>query len=386
MLKRFRVRNYLSLLDVNLELTERNVLVGPNMSGKSNLVDCLRFLAQAAQTGVVKALVDRGGFSEVLWKGTPADHRICITLDFDELTPEGSHSRYGYEISILGSPAGLISIEREHLTVERNGRTFILADLKNGQGSINRLGGAILSESTGAPSVSVLELSIPGWEGMDVKNYIASWRFYRLVPEVMKQVNAAVAQNFLTQSGDNLSSWMMTLLTKYPNEFRRLKQAATDALPGLVEILSPPTQFATTYLLTREKHLREPINIWRMADGELVFLALLSLILAPAELSAPLFCVEEPETHLHPRLLDTLVEIQTQVQKEYGVQAAQVLVTTHSPYLVDQVELEDLVVLEKVEGATRCVRPSSKAHLKELLQREEVGLGELWYSGALGGV
>lgn len=386
MLKRLRVRNYLSLLDVDLELTKRNVFVGPNMSGKSNLVDCLRFLAQVAQTGLIKALIDRSGFSEVVWKGTPADHRISISLNFEEPTQEGPPSIYEYEISILGSPTGLISIESEQLAVERKGRTFILADLKNGKGSINRLEGPTLSESTGDPSVSLLQLSIPGWEGTHFKSYIASWRFYKLVPDLMKQVNAAVAQNFLTQSGDNFSSWMMTLLTKYPNEFRRLKQAATDALPGLVEILSPPTQFATTYLLTRERHLREPINIWRMADGELVFLALLSLIFAPVELSAPLFCVEEPETHLHPRLLDTLVEIQTQVQKEYGVQAAQVLVTTHSPYLVDQVELDDLVVLEKIEGATRCVRPSSKAHLKELLQREEVGLGELWYSGALGGV
>lgn len=123
-----------------------------------------------------------------------------------------------------------------------------------------------------------------------------------------------------------------------------------------------------------------------MADGELVFLALLSLILSPAEYGAPLFCVEEPESHLHPRLLDTLVELHNQVRRELGGQAAQVLVTTHSPYLVDRMELEDLVVVERRDGATQCLRPSSKAHLKELLTREEVGLGELWYSGALGGV
>ncbi|MFQ5664203.1 MAG: AAA family ATPase [Terriglobia bacterium] len=386
MLKTLRVKNYLSLRDLDLELTGRNVLVGPNMAGKSNLVDCLRFLTQVAQMGLIKAFIDRGGFSEVVWKGTPTGHRISISLSGEEQAEGEPTARYQYEISILGSPTGFTSIEREQLTVETNGRTFTLADLKHGQGSINRLDGSKVSESTGGPTVSALELSIPGWEGMKVKEHIASWRFYKLVPEAMKQANAAVAQNFLTERGENLSSWLMTLSTKHPEEIRRFKQAATDALPGLEEILSPPTQFATTYLQTREKHLREPVNIWRMADGELVFLALLSLILSPVEYGAPLFCVEEPETHLHPRLLDTLVELQKQVQEEFGLQAAQVLITTHSPYLVDRVELEDLVVVEKREGATQCRRPSSKAHLKELLTREEAGLGELWYSGALGGV
>lgn len=386
MLKRLRVKNYLSLRDVDLELTKRNILVGPNMAGKSNLVDCLRFLTQIAQQGLIKAFIDRHAFSEVVWKGTPPEHRISISLDGEERLEGEPPARHHYEISILGSEKGFVSVETEMLSVERNGRVFILADLKNGQGRINRLDGSKVSETTGGPTVSVLELSVPEWEGMRIKQHVASWHYYKLVPENMKVQNAAISQNFLQERGDNFSSWLMTLSTKHPEQFRRFKQAASDALPDLEEILTPPTQFATTAVLTREKHLRDPVSMWHMADGELVFLALLSLIFSPPEYGAPLFCVEEPENHLHPRLLGTLVELQEQVQREFGDQAAQVLVTTHSPYLVDRVELEDLVVVEKLDGATRCVRPASKAHLKELLTREEAGLGELWYSGALGGV
>ncbi len=99
----------------------------------------------------------------------------------------------------------------------------------------------------------------------------------------------------------------MTLQTTYPREFNLIKQAAKDGLPGLEEILTPPTQFATTYMITQEKHLKTPINIWQMSDGELVFLAWLSLIFAPPSFGAPLFCVEELESHLHPRLLEILV-------------------------------------------------------------------------------
>ncbi|MBI5968628.1 MAG: AAA family ATPase [Deltaproteobacteria bacterium] len=220
---------------------------------------------------------------------------------------------------------------------------------------------------------------------MDVKGYISNWRYYHLSPAIMKQAYAAVAQQYLAENGDNFSAWFMTLQTGYPEEFRLIKQAAKDSLPGLEEILTPPTQFATTYLITKEQNLERPVTIWHMSDGEILFLAWLSLIFAPAPFEAPVFCVEELENHLHPRLLEILVEVVNQRQKELGPEAAQIIVTTHSPYLVDKVNFDDLIVFEKSNGATKSTRPSSKAHLKELLERKELGLGELWYSGALGG-
>jgi len=386
MIKRLHIQNFLSLRDVDLELTQRNVLVGPNMSGKSNLIECLAFLTRIATSSLRQAFIDRNGFAEIVWKGMPSEQRISISLSYEQNVAHEAPTNYQYEISILGSQAGFVSIEKETITAENEGCRYALAELADGQGSIKHLDGREISTTTGAPNTSALEMSIPGWKGMEVKNFIASWRYYNLIPELMKSVNPAVEQRFLTQTGDNLSSWLMTLNTKYPEEFRRLKQAACDALPGLTEILSPPTQFATTFLLAKEKHLNTPVNLWRMADGELAFLGLLSLILAPAQLAAPLFCVEEPENHLHPRLMDTLAEVWSQAQLEWGADASQAILTTHSPHVVDRMKLEDLVVLERVGGETRCARPSSKAHLRELLEKEEAGLGDLWYSGALGGV
>lgn len=386
MIKRLHIKNFLSLRDIDLELTQRNVLVGPNMSGKSNLIECLAFLTQVAVSGLRQALLDRNGFAEIAWKGSPGEQRVSIALSFEQRAPEEPPTEYQYEISLVGSQTGFVSIEKETIVAEKEGRRHILAELADGQGTTMHPDGRKISSTTGSPSTSALEMSVPGWKGMEVRNFMASWRFYKLIPDLMKSANPAVEQKFLSRTGDNLSSWLMTLNTKYPEEFRRLKQVASDAMPGLLEILSPPTQFATTYLLTKEKHLRSPVNIWRMADGELAFLGLLSLILAPGQLSAPVFCVEEPESHLHPRLMDTLVEVWSQVQLEWGENPAQVILTTHSPYLVDRMRLEDLVVLERTEGETRCTRPSSKTHLRELLEKEEAGLGDLWYSGALGGV
>ncbi|MEW6675852.1 MAG: AAA family ATPase [Nitrospirota bacterium] len=378
MIKELHIKNYKSLKDLKLELSRRNVLVGPNMSGKSNIIDYFKFLTQMCIFGVNTAFMNRGGFLEVLWKGEdegPISFRLVIEIDGKE---------YEYEISITVSPvnSSLLSIIKESLIVKTKDRVYTLIDLTNGQGKVTHADGSPAFHPTSS-AVSALEFAVPGWEGMVLKNYISTWRYYHLLPARMKAPNAAVAQQFLQEDGENFSSWFMTFQTRYPAEFRLIKQVAKDVFPELEEILTPPTQFATTYVSTTEKHLKREVPLWQMSDGEIVFLAWLSLIFSP--LGAPLFCIEELENHLHPKLLETLVEVLNQRQKELGMHAAQIIATTHSPYLVDKVNLDELIVIEKSNGVTICTRPSSKTHLKELLEREELGLGELWYSGALSG-
>ncbi|MBI1749555.1 MAG: AAA family ATPase [Acidobacteria bacterium] len=385
MIKRLRVKNFLSLRDFDIGLGQMNVLVGPNMAGKTNLIECLRFMTQICLKGLIQTFIDRGGFPEVIWKGSRSEDRISLLLEGEKQT-NGDPARFSYEISIVGSPSGYFFIEFERLIAAVAEKEIVLVDLKSGQGHVNRADGTRVTDTTGSPNSSALELKVPGWEGMEFKSYLSAWHFYDLIPQVMKQANAAVLQGFLAETGENLSSWLMTLFTKHPESKERIKQVIADALPELVEFLTPPTQFSTTHLIAREKNLKDVVNIWRMAHGELVFLAFLSLIFAPDELGAPLYCVEEPENHLHPRLLDTLVQVQGQVAKELGPNAAQIIVTTHSPHLVDKVNLEDLIVMERRNGETTWSRPSSRQNLRDMLAREQVGLGELWYSGALGGL
>src|SRR5438105_8267954 len=164
MIKRLRVRNYLSLKDVDLELGGRNLLVGPNMSGKSNLVDCFRFLATMVISGLNKAFLDRSGFQEVVWKGGD-EPRISISLTAEVPVGKESKKIYDYEIAIVGSATGLITIEREKLTSKMKNTVKTLIDLKNGRGKINKEDGTPAFAPPGDPSRSALEFDVPGWEG-----------------------------------------------------------------------------------------------------------------------------------------------------------------------------------------------------------------------------
>jgi len=116
----------------------------------------------------------------------------------------------------------------------------------------------------------------------------------------------------------------------------------------------------------------------------LCFVALLSLVFGPTELGAPLYCIEDIENHMHPRLLEVLFEVFRQVRAEMKTtELSQVIVTTHSPFVIDKCKLEELIVVEKKTGGTICTRPEGDTHLRELVNRKEMGLGELYFSGAL---
>ena len=385
------VKKFKSLKDVSLKLGLRNVLVGPNLAGKSNFVSVFRFLlamvSPATGTyGLPNAVQSQGGFSEVAWKGTePGPISIGLTGKGRPFDAFGSEAKWEYRITFVGDEWGNPRVQEELLAVEAGLQAINLIETEGAVRKLKKRDGTQLS-ALGDSNRSALEFEIPDWDGNALRRFFHSSQFHHLVPPLMRSLNQSVATEFLQEHGGNLGSWLMTLQTKHGPAFERMARVAKDAFPGLERLFTVPTQQGQVFLASQEKHLKGPISVFQMSDGELAFIALLSLIFSPPELASALYCVEEPENHLHPRLLDTLVEVLKQVQEELSPEnRSQILITTHSPYLIDKFSLDELIVLEKREGATILTRPCDKSHLRDLLQKEEVGLGELYYSGALSG-
>jgi len=404
MIKRLNARNFLSLKEMDLTLGARNVFVGPNMSGKSNFIECLKFIQEAIarQMGgevapLYQALSKRGGFSELVWKGEP---RGPISLLLEVEVPGSSDRKpisYSYEMSLRLGSYGPAEVEAERLVMESAGKPEVLLENANGKLKTKASGKTVEGpQSTTGLMVEHFGRYNPPFQGVEFLEFVASWRFYHLVPALIREANPPKAENSLSEHGENLSSWLFTLQT-FPEDFARLTQVCCDVLPGLSRILFQPveprpervivnqtsstTESPKIAVGTGESLFRTPIGLGRMSDGELAFLALCSVILAPKELRPSVLCIEEPESHLHPRLVEVLVELLDQVAAEEG--APQMIATTHSPLLVDKLKIEELLVVEKKEGATEFTRPSTKKHLRELLSRREQSLGDLWYSGAL---
>ncbi len=391
MIQQVRVRNFKTLNEVSLELGQRNVIVGPNMSGKTNFISLFKFLNRMVVPapgvhGLSNAVSSLGGFPEIAWRGG-ASNLISIALsgDFRGIEENGDKTSWEYLLEIVSDGRGLVTVQDEDLKITAPAGLYSV--IRKDKSSGRRV---LVSRERGAISEvdergrSALEFEIPGWEGNKLRNFFASLRFYNFVPQLMKQINTAAAPPVLDEGGGNLSAWLLMLQTRFQEEFRKINAAVKDVLPDVASIYTFPTQQATVFVASGEKHFKSPVPVWQMSDGELCFIAWLSLIYSPPELTAPVYFVEEPENHLHPRLVDALIGLLDQAQTGAGANAAQLVATTHSLEVVDKTRLGDLIVFERRDGQTVCTRPREKTHLRELIAREEVGLGDLYYSGALG--
>jgi len=422
MLTKIRVKNFKSLKDVSIELGRRNVLVGANMAGKSNVIDLFRFIydmafAAAGNWALPNAVSARGGFGELLWKGG-TEQVISVALS-GTASDDGTEWPWHYEITIQGDVRGNFRVAQERLhrqgrsLIENSGseRYFVNAqnegptpirhdDFQKATGNVprrERLGRMLdhIHEDVAAarspvsdPTRSILEFEIPGWPGNFLRSMIAKWRFYELIPSLMRNANQTAKVQFLQEHGENLSQWLLNLAEHYDESFGRIQQVLHDALPQVTGLFNSPTQQSTVVLGSREEHLTRPVTLSQMSAGELAFIAFLSLIYAPPDRTGSLYCIEDLENYLHPSLIATLLEVLRQSQEEWERkhEAPQIVMTTHSPLVVDKMKLDEIIFVEKREGATICSRPSDKSHLRKLLQDEEIGLGDLVYSGALSDV
>jgi len=188
---------------------------------------------------------------------------------------------------------------------------------------------------------------------------------------------------WLTPQGDNLGTVLHELLTRF--EFRTaassLREYMHAAFPTFEDISCETTFGAPAQVLVRvrEKHSFRPMEVWDLSDGMLRFLCLATVLLNPSPL--PWIALDEPELGLHPRLLPIVADIIKEASER-----TQILVTTHSPDLLNCFEIDDIAVIARDENDLKSTwhRPSSREGLKRLLE-DVMGdtLGDLHRSGEL---
>jgi len=179
------------------------------MGGKSNLLDAFRFLyecwfPQAGTFGPLSALTRRGGIEEVLWKGG-VDRLVSLAVEFaDTRDPK---SRFKYKIELMGGAGGYVNIQTEELAVLRAEREFpLIVRESGGRWLINPDGQRLVTVQS---ERSAMELAPPNWDGYPLKAFAQNWRYYNLVPSLMKQLNQVGAGGVLEPQGQNLSAWLM---------------------------------------------------------------------------------------------------------------------------------------------------------------------------------
>ncbi|MHC1610578.1 MAG: AAA family ATPase [Candidatus Methanospirareceae archaeon] len=350
MIKKLKIKNYKSLKDVELELEKFNVLIGPNASGKSNLLDCLAFVSEIAQRTVDGSLAGRGGYERVVFGGKKENIELAIDFMLD-------NEALQYLISI--SEKG---IDEERLFIGDVG--VIDRHLNNVRLDTGKTVGARSTWTTAIYDHSP-----------KTKEYLNSWRSYNFITSEMRETYRAERNLILDKNGGNLAQVLLSLHNERSKTFDKIEDMLKQAIPQIDELLTPLTESGETYVAVREKGFDYHFDYFQVSDGTLKLLAYITAITAN---EPKLVCFEEPENFIHPRLFELLVEILKKSDK-------QIILSTHSPYLVDWVEPEDVIIVEKKDQETVMGRIKEGDKLKKRLVEMGLALGEYWYGGGLGG-
>ena len=324
-------RNFKALRSAHLRLAPFNLIIGPNGSGKTSLIEAVLRLRTLAKLPVVPA-----GSGET-----------------------GTGPMVGPEIVIQFHPP------HDGLTARMSCVSEAVCDL-----------------------LVVTPAGAPGWPLLQAG--IARIRSYLLDHHAMAAPAVRAEGAELAGDGGNLAAVLAHLQAVAPVEFAALSAEALRLLPEFTrfDFLTLPDGRIELGLHLATENGGHRVAAENLSQGALYLLAMLTLAFHPAPPSV--VCIEEIDRGVHPRLLREVRDLLYRLSypASFGMARApvQVIATTHSPYLLDLLREhpEEIVISHKHGLEAHFERLADRADLPELMR--EGSLGDMWYSGILGGV
>lgn len=395
------VENFRSLRDVTVPLGPLTVLVGPNGVGKSNVLKVFDFLADIIRTDLQPALDTRGGFDEVaFWGGAKpptfmrvqlkatwtsnstlnAPDEYSLTIRRRSLPSNRDSSRAAYTLSREESfqfkrkqgRGRRITISGEEARVldrragkEQDSGSFGIRRLSSGLSTLPRLGPA-----DGGDEVTRVADRLSSFRVFDVD--VAAAR----MPTRLRVADLAT----LSPHAENLAAFLIYLSGR-DEIWESLVEDARQVLPQLENIEFEEVGGSTDQLtvVLREHGLRRLTPLADASYGTVRLLGLLGLLYDP---HPPAFtCIEEIDHGLHPQALELVVQ-----RLREASERTQFIVATHSPALVNRLRPDEFVVCDRDEEGASIIPALTVREVEEIVAESgDQPLGELWFSGVLGG-
>ena len=375
------------------ELQPLNVLIGPNGSGKTNLIEAFELL-RATPTDFAAAVRDGGGAAEWLWKGENPARAATVDIETGDPTPStGRPLRYLLEFTSSNSRVEVLDEAIEEVKPGvghdepyfyyrfQQGRPAINVKETTEDGSCEHVERRLKRDDL-LPDQSVLvqrkepelypEVTWIGRMFGQIQTF-RDWTFGRYAPLRQPQP-ADLPEDRLLPDNRNLA---LLLNQVEHRDSRRFNELLKRFFPRF-ERMTTKISSGTVQFYLHESDFESPISAMRLSDGTVRFVAILATLLAP--LPPPLVCIEEPELGLHPDAVALVADLLIEASERM-----QIIVTTHSDTLVSALtnRPEAVVVFERPGAGTvpRRLDPNRLAHW---LNRNYT-LGDVWQRGGIGG-
>lgn len=390
---RLETSGFRSLKDILWEPEALNVVIGPNATGKSNLLRILELISVSAHGGLAKCIQKWGGMEPLVWDGRTDQIRFKVKMSpVDKWRdPERESLTYEMEMRRLGM-GGSFVISHEllgnffEMEVGHRPEPFKLLERRQLRGVVfdEKEKGLITPEESLVEDETLLSMATGAFlQNRHIPSFreqLANWAIYHDLhvnaDAPIRQPLVARAERRVDADGQNLISVLHTLYTG-DREFKENINAAMKAAfsEDYDELIFPPAADQRIQLRVRWRSLRREQSASDLSDGTLRFLFLLAVLASPDP--APVIAIDEPETGLHPSMLPIIAEYAVDASRR-----AQIIFTTHSPQFLDAFRQTkpSTLVTEWREGQTILRKLAGETFEYWL---KEYSLGSLFESGEL---
>ena len=396
---RLRIENFLSIRSLNLRLDALNVLVGANGAGKTNLLKAFQFLGEVARQELAPAIEAMGGFDNLLYRGVDrnlSNVRIELTGTVTKYSSFEALDEYKLSFWRLGRtrrlPEHAVDVFQrvENLVFKRFQGRGRRITLRGGKATVSVTGDRptnsdqtiqIQGSATGLGTLRRLSdaYGSPQWNAF--AEVVEDLRLFDISVDKVRQPSLFEPHPRLESDASNLANFLIYLREKHEAQFSLICDDIKFVLPGFTrfEFTSIGGADSAVRLDIVEEGLSATTPLSRASYGTIRAIALFAMLHDPNP--PKLTCLEEIDHGLHPHALDRIVD-----RLRNASQKTQVILATHSPALVNRFEPKELIVVERGEDSPGSIfiRPDVSL-VRDLKQRTDYELGELWFSGALGG-
>jgi predicted ATPase len=366
-LQRVILNNYKSIGSCDVKLSALTYLVGANGSGKSNFLDALHLVRDALSSSLDNAMNERGGLGAVRRRSN--GHPTHFSIDLQFVLPSGEECRYVFAVGALSS--GGYEVRKERCSIGGKGKGPFFSLEK----------GKLLETSEETfPAVTPDRLALVSASGLaafrPVFDALTAMGFYNLNPKVIRELQKPQDGRLLKPAGENIASVIGHLTRTNPSAIAIIEEYLHAVVPMVHgverEAVGPMESLVFQQDMAGAEH-RWRFPAQNMSDGTLRALGILTaLFQGNSDYSPSLIGIEEPETALHPGASAALREA-----LERASEHTQIIVTSHSPDLLDDMEIiaEQLLVVASDAGVTRIV-PLGKG-ARDAMREHLCSAGEL---------
>ncbi|BDX02821.1 chromosome segregation protein SMC [Marinomonas pontica] len=344
----------------DLKLTSLNVLIGANGVGKSNFVSYFRMLREMLDGRLQVWAAKQGGADRIVSFGVKETEELSSFVTF---------GLNGYKFSLEPTFEGGFTYTQESLFFD--GPIYGPKWIHLGTGHSD----SKLPEK--------YEKSGKNSEADYCYSSISSWRVYHFHDTsdtaAVKRQGAVHDNEYLRSDAANLAAFLYQLKGKHEDVYHQVVKTVRLAVPFFDDFVLKSTELASgeeqIRLLWRQTDSDYPLWPSQLSDGSIRFICLVTALLQPEPPST--IIIDEPELGLHPYAITLLGALLRSASKRM-----QVIVSTQSVPLLNEFDLDDLIVVEREQGASVFKRLEAEAFEAWL---EDYSIGELWEKNILGG-